>query len=158
MPNNILLSGPAAGGKSQLSRDLIREATAPTVQADFQSVVVALLGLERSADGSYPVRPEWILGLAEAVRQSIVDLATAREISIVLTNSDGSPARRAALLERLGPGPGGGAPEADGGGAAERIIDPGEAAVRARLTDPKTGVLSADCEKAIARWFGRVGR
>ena len=146
MPNNILLSGPAGGGKSQLSRDLIREATAPTVQADFQSVVVALLGLERSADGSYPVRPEWILGLAEAVRQSIVDLATAREISIVLTNSDGSPARREALLERLG------------AGSTERVITTPEAVVRARLSDPISWVLSDDCEKAIRRWFGRAGR
>ena len=43
----ILLSGPAGGGKSQLSRDLIREATEPAIQADFQSIVVALLGLVR---------------------------------------------------------------------------------------------------------------
>ena len=45
----ILLSGPAGGGKSQLSRDLIREATEPTVQADFQSIVVALLGARSQA-------------------------------------------------------------------------------------------------------------
>ena len=146
MPNNILLSGPAGGGKSQLARDLLREATEPTVQADFQSVVVALLGLERRADGSYPVRPEWILGLAEAVRQSIVDLATAREISIVLTSSDGDQGRRHMLLERLGPG------------STERVITTPEAVVRARLSDPISGVLSDECEKAIRRWFGRAGR
>ena len=146
MPNNILLSGPAGSGKSQLSRDLLRTASGPAIQADFQSVVVALLGLERGADGKYAARPEWILGLAEAVRQSIVDLATAREINIVLTNSDGSPERRHVLLERLGPG------------STERVITTPEAVVRARLSDPITSALSPECEKAIARWFGRVGR
>ena len=142
----ILLSGPAGGGKSQLARDLLRNATEPTVAADFQSVVVALMLMERRADGTYPVRPEWILGLAEALRQSIVDLATAKEINIVLTNSDGSPARREALLERLG------------AGSTERVITTPEAVVRARLSDPITSALSPECEKAIARWFGRVGR
>ena len=39
----ILISGPAGGAKSQLARGLLREATEPTVQADFQSIVVALL-------------------------------------------------------------------------------------------------------------------
>ena len=146
MSNNILLSGPAGGGKSQLARDLLREATEPMVAADFQSIVTALLLLERGPDGLYPVRPEWILGLAEAVRQSIVDLATAREISIVLTSSDGDQGRRRVLLERLG------------SGSTERVITTPEAVVRARLSDPISGVLSDECEKAIRRWFGRAGR
>ena len=142
----ILLSGPAGSGKSQLSRDLLRESSGPAIQADFQSVVVALLGLERRADGTYPVRPEWILGLAEAVRQSIIDLATAREINIVLTNSDGSPERRRVLLERLGPG------------STERVIDPGFDVLRARLADEVSGELSDPCAGAINRWYGRLSR
>ena len=142
----LLLSGPAGGGKSQLSRDLLRNATEPTVQADFQSIVVALLGLERGPNGKYPVRPEWILGLAEAVRQSVVSFATAREISIIITNSDGSPVRRASLLARLVPG------------SIERVVDPGIDVVSARLADEITGALSDDCNDAVNRWYSRVGR
>ena len=142
----ILLSGPAGAAKSAQARRLLREATEPTVQADFQSIVVALLGLARGPDGTFPLRPTWVLPLAEYVRQAIITGATAREISIIITNSDGAPLRRAALLDRLG------------AGATERIIDPGESVVRARLSDPITSALSPECEKAIARWFGRVGR
>ena len=141
----ILISGPAGGGKSQIARDLLREATEPTVAADFQAIVVALLLLERGPGGKYPIRPSWVVPIAERVRQSVITAANERGISVVATNSDGNPARRAALLERLGE-------------ATERIVDPGEAIVRARLADPITGVLSDDCEKAIGRWFGRVNR
>ena len=142
----ILLSGPAGSGKSQLARDLLGEATEPIVAADFQSIVAALLLHERGPDGRFPLRPSFVLPLAEAVRQSIISLATAREIRLVISNSDGDPERRRVLLQRLGVG------------ATERIVDPGEAVVRARLSDPITGVLSDDCEQAIARWFGRVNR
>ena len=142
----ILLSGPAGGGKSQLSRDLIREATEPTVQADFQSIVVALLGHVRRPDGTFPVRPTWVLPLAEYVRQAVITGAESREIFTIITNSDGDPLRRAALLDRLG------------AGSVERIIDPGESVVRARLADAVTGVLSDDCNEAVNRWYGRVNR
>ena len=142
----ILLSGPAGGGKSQAARDLLRNATEPTVAADFQSVVAALLLQERGPNGKYPLRPNWVLGLAEHVRRAIIDGATQRQIGLIITNSDGNPARRAALLDMLGPG------------ATERIINPGEAVVRARLSDEVSGELGPDCEQAIARWFGRVNR
>ena len=115
---------PAAVNRS-LPADLLRESTEPTVAADFQSIVVALLLLERGTDGNYPVRPDFVLPIAEYTRRAVITGATAREISIVLTNSDGDPGRRRSLLERLGPG------------AAERIVDPGQAVVEARLVGPR---------------------
>ena len=181
MPN-VLISGPAGGGKSQTARDLLREATEPTVQADFQSIVVALLALVRLPDGRYPVRPDFVLPLAEYVRQAVITGATQRGLSVVATNSDGDPARRRALLDRLGPGATerivdlGEVPELDPQRTPDRpppdpprtTDDPpqpparrrsrGEELARARLADPVTGVLSDECEKAIARWFGRVNR
>ena len=144
MPN-VLISGPAGADKSAVSRDILRSATEPVIQADFQSVVVALLGLERGPDGRYPVRPSWILGLAEAVRQSIIDAANEREIAVVVTNSDGDSTRRRFLLQRLGDG------------AIERVIDPGVDVVRARLSD-ESGELSDPCSSAISRWYGRLNR
>ena len=145
MPGSILLSGPAGGAKSQLARDLLLEATEPTVQADFQSIVVALLALVRDKDGLYPVRPDFVLPIAEYTRQAVITGATARELSIILTNSDGDPGRRRALLERLG------------AGATERIVDPGQGVVEKRLQDAR-GELSSDCSRAVGRWYGRVGR
>ena len=141
----ILLSGPAGGGKSQLSRDLIRESTEPTVVADFQSVVVAMLGHVRGPDGTFPPRPTWVLPLAEYIRQAIITAAQAREIRTIVTNSDGDPLRRRFLLDRLGD-------------ATERVVDPGEAVVRARLADAVSGELSDDCVQAIGRWYGRLSR
>ena len=140
---STLLSGPAGGAKSQAAVELIRSASAPTVAADFQSIVVALLQLQRGPDGRYPVRPEWILPLAEYVRAAVITGAANRDIDIVVTNSDGNPERRKFLLDRLGPG------------ATETIIDPGEDVVRARLSNSKTGKLSRECGKAINRWYRR---
>ena len=141
----ILLSGPAGSGKSQLARDLIHEATEPTVAADFQSIVVALLLHERGPDGRYPVRPSWVIPIAERIRQSIISAANDRGISLVITNSDGDATRRASLLARLGPGT-----------AVERIVDPGYDVVAGRLADE--GELSDPCAGAINRWYGRLNR
>ena len=141
----ILLSGPAGSGKSQLAAAMLRNATEPTVAADFQAVVVALLLQERGPDGRYPLRPAYVLGLAERIRQAIITAATEREISVIITNSDGDPLRRASLLARLP-------------GSREQVVDPGEAVVRARLADGLTGVLSDDCKQAIDRWYTRLKR
>ena len=142
----ILLSGPAGGGKSQLARELLRQSNEPTVAADFQQIVAALLLQERGPDGRYPLRPDYVLPLAEFVRQSIISGANTRELNVVTTNSDGDPARRSYLLSLLG------------SDATERIVDPGRDVVVARLADTVTGALSADCGQAIDRWYRRVNR
>ena len=145
MPS-ILLSGPAGAAKSQEAKRRLSEATEPMVQIDFQSLVVALLGLERGPDGKYPIRPAWVLPITEYVRQSALKGARGRELDVVATNSDGDPQKRAFLLAQLGPG------------AIEQVVDPGEDVVRARLSSRRTGKLSSECGKAIARWYGRKKR
>ena len=142
---NVLISGPAGGGKSAVAREELAAQAGPAVVADFQSVVVALLQLQRGADGRYPIRPPWVLPLTEYVRRSIITGATNRDIAIIATNSDGASERRRFLLGQLGPG------------ATERIIDPGRATVEARLADAATGDLSPQCGEAVNRWYSRLG-
>ena len=103
MPST-LLSGPAGANKSALARRLLREASEPTVAADFQSIVAALLLLERGPDGKYPIRPDFVLPLAEYTRQAVIRGALSQELDVIASNSDGSPARRQILLSTLGLG------------------------------------------------------
>ena len=140
---SILLSGPAGASKSSTARRLLLEHPQLAILADFQLVYRALTDVERGRDGRYPLRDERLLPTTEYVRRVIISAAVERDIDVVATNSDGSPERRAFLLAQLGEG------------AVERIVDPGENIVRARLSDPETGDLSDDCGEAIARWYGR---
>ena len=139
----ILISGPAGAGKSAIAREVLAARTGPAVVADFQSLVVAMLQLQRGVDGRYPVRPTWILPLAEYVRRAVITGAVNRDIPVIATNSDGSSERRKYLLGQLGPG------------ATERIVDPGRDVVAARLADAATEELSDECDAAIGRWYGR---
>ena len=143
MPN-LLISGPAGAGKTQEARRLLATSSEPRVAADFQSILAAIMLLERQTDGRYPQRlasqASWLLPLVEYVRQTIISAAQERDVDVITTNSDSSPERRALLLSRLGPG------------ATERVIDPGLAVVRDRLSDDG-GELTEQCESAIGRWF-----
>ena len=141
----LLISGPAGAGKSAIAREVLAAHTGPAVAADFQSLVVALLLLERGADGRYPVRPPWVLPLAEFTRRAVITGAQNRDIFTVATNSDGSPGRRRQLLTLLG------------AGASEKIVDPGRDVVAARLADAATGELDDECDAAISRWYSRRG-
>lgn len=141
----LLVSGPAGAGKTQLARTLLDNAATPTVAADFQSLYAALLLLERQPNGRYPERLEsqgYALAMAEYLRRVIMSVAPERDIAVITTNSDGSPVRRKALLDALGPG------------AVETIVDPGMAVVRSRLA--VDNAVSDQCEQAIGRWYGRL--
>lgn len=128
---NVLLSGPAGGGKSQEARRLLSAWAGPAILADFTRAWAALAGVERGPDGRFPERdPEsGILPTVESIRQAMIRIAREREVGVIATNSDGDPDRRAYLLGLLGPG------------AVERVIDPGRAVVEARLSDA-SGALS----------------
>ena len=143
MPN-LLISGPAGAGKTEAARRLLAMSSEPKVAADFQSILAAIMLLERNTDGRYPQRlasqAAWLLPLVEYVRQTIIGAAQERDIDVITTNSDSSPERRALLLSRLGPG------------ATERVIDPGIDVVTERLSNDE-GVLTEQCAGAIQRWF-----
>ena len=143
--SDLLISGPAGAGKSQLARAELARASAPIVAVDFQALYAALLLLERGPDGRYPERESrhaFALPLTEYARRAVITGARKMDVEIVATNSDGDPARRAALLSLL---------RAD---ATERVVDPGRAAVVDRLS--VNGTLSVQCGDAIERWYGRL--
>ena len=140
---SVLISGPAGAAKSALARRLLAESLELAAIADFQAVYAAISGDLRGPDGRYPLRDERLLPLTEYVRRAIIGGAVGRGIAVIATNSDGDPARRAALLSSLG------------SGATERVVDPGRAIVEARLSDPVTGELSSECDGAIQRWYSR---
>ena len=142
MPNT-LISGPAGANKTALARELLNAAPL-AVAADFQSIYRALTLVVRGPDGRFPLRDERLLPLVEYTRRAIITGARNADIEIVLTNSDGALSRRQFLLQQLGDG------------AVERVVDPGEQVVRARLADPVTGVLSDQCQSAISRWYSRL--
>ena len=119
---------------------LRRRETTPTAIVDFQSIYVAISGDTRNELGRYPLRDERLLPLVEYTRQAILTGARQRELSVIATNSDGNPARRASLLQSMG------------AGATELIIDPGEDFVTAALEDP-FDAIDAECQTAIGRWY-----
>ena len=145
---SILISGPAGAGKSALARQLrdewIAEGGEPVALADFQNIYAAVAGDVRGPDGRFPVRDERLLPIVEYLRRALLTAARDRGIRIIATNSDGDPERRAFLLRELGEG------------AQERVVDPGEAVVRARLADAATGEVSEECTAAVNRWYRRL--
>ena len=141
----ILISGPAGAGKSQFARQVRAETPGPAVLIEFQEIYAMLLGLERLDNGRYPARLEsdvFALPLTEYLRRSAISAATARDITPIVTSSDGDPLRRQALLGFMGPG------------SRETVIDPGVTKVSERLS--VDGILDPQCRDAINRWYGRL--
>ena len=142
---SILLSGPAGGNKTGVARDILADSTEPVVLIDFQQIYASLLGIQRLPSGRFPERLEsdaYALALTEYARLSMIRGAVTQEVDAIVTNSDGNQQRRAYLLSLLPPG------------AIERVVDPGLAVVRQRLS--VDGVLSQQCQEAANRWFLRI--
>ena len=143
---SLLISGPAGAGKSEIARQELerrRLEGEPAIAADFQALYAALSLQERGTNGRYPLRQADLLPMAEYARRAVMTGAAGAGIDVVATNSDGDINRRRRLLAELGEG------------ATERVVDPGRDAVAARLSDA-SGNLSAECEAAIGRWYGRL--
>ena len=141
----ILVSGPAGANKSKTARELRERASGPSVIVEFQELYAMLLGLQRMDNGRYPPRLEsdaFAMPMAEYLRRTAITAATARDITPIVSNSDGDSERRAALLGFMGPG------------STETVIDPGIEIVTERLS--VNGTLDPDCASAINRWYGRL--
>ena len=139
-----LISGPAGAGKSERARQVLGETLGPAVLVEFQEIYAMLLGIERLPSGRYPERLDrhaYALPLTEYVRRTAITAARERDIHAIVTNSDGTPERRTALLGFLGPG------------SAEIVVDPGEEVVTRRLSG-RDGKLSEQCREAKNRWYG----
>ena len=117
----------------------------PAVVIEFQEIYAMLLGIDRLDSGRYPPRLDsdaFAMPLTEYLRRTAITAATARDITPIVSNSDGSQERRAALLGFMGPG------------SRETVIDPGVQVVTERLSGD--GILDPSCREAIARWYGRI--
>lgn len=139
-----LVEGPAGSGKSQHVADML-SAGEVDVLADLTGLWAATRGLERGADGRYPVRedddPAIRSGLAAYLRAAAVRQGLRQGLRVVVTSGTPDSAPRWAEVAREH-------------GAPFNVvtIDPGEAVVRDRLT--VDGELHPQCEGAIRRWYG----
>ena len=141
----ILISGPAGAGKSRVARQVRAETPGPAVVIEFQEIYALLLGVDRLDSGRYPPRLEsdaFAMPLTEYLRRTAISAATARDITPIVSNSDGDPERRRALLGFMGPG------------SRETVIDPGIEVVTERLS--VEGYLDPDCRTALNRWYSRI--
>lgn len=133
-----ILRGPAGAGKSQ-----VIAAERPSVVVDLTAIWAALRGFDRDDDGRYPVRTDDdpALDLAVYLKATAVRYAARQGLDGIVTTSSSSPE----AVERL---------REQGATAGVETIDPGEQVARERLIGAD-GDLSPECEKALARWYGR---
>ena len=96
-------------------------------------------------------RPVWpntntSFSLIAAIREDAIERAAEQGVTVVLTNSNGDPARRSVLLGLL-------RTAAGSDGAREQIVDPGIRVVVERLSGPD-GTISDQCADAGDRYYG----
>ena len=138
-----LIQGPAGSGKSQVAGEML-EAGEVDLVADTTALWVALSGVTRGPDGRFPVRPltDPAKLMALYVQKVTVRKGLSEGWDVAVTASAQNIEEK---WKRV----------ADEFAASLRVrtVDPGEAVVRARLSEPD-GKLSDPCAKAIRRWFG----
>ena len=140
-----LIQGPAGGGKSAVSRDLLAAGEVEAV-ADVTALWAALSGAQRDPEtGRYSVRDDEdpALGLARYVQAAAVREGLRQGLDVAVTTSRRDQVERWQSVA-----------DAEGAGLAVRTVDPGIEVVTARLADPATGVLSDACSAALDRWYG----
>lgn len=137
-----LIEGPAGAGKSQLTASLLAAGEIDVV-SDITSLWVALRQLVRGPDGKYPVRldDDPALMIARYLQRVAVRRALEEGANVAVTTSQRFQEAR---WRRLA--------EQSGAAFAVRTVDPGADVVTARLADD-SGELSAECERAIKRWY-----
>lgn len=143
---SAIIAGPAGAGKTQRARELLAELTAAGYEplaADFQSILAALLLLERLPDGRYPERlpnQAYALATVEYLRTAIIRNALENDRPVVATISERpTGARHGALLALFD------------GRARQEVIDPGIDVVIERLSQGDT--ISEQCADAMRRWY-----
>ena len=139
----VLIQGPAGSGKSAVANDML-SAGEVEVLLDTTALWATLSGARRGPNGRYPERAESDPSLAAALYLQTVGARFALEQGArvaVTTSRRGTEARWADVAR------------AAGVEVNVRTVDPGEEVVRARLSDPETGILSEPCERAIGRWY-----
>ena len=144
---STIIAGPVAAGKTQRARELLAELTAQGFEpfaADFQSLLAAILLLERLPSGRYPERlaeQVYALAMVESLRTTMTRFALADERPVVATISERpGGARYNSLLALFN------------GQAQVEILDPGIDVVTQRLAAPD-GTISDQCADAMRRWY-----
>ena len=138
-----LVEGPAGAGKSQEVAAMLASGEAE-VSADVTALWAAVSGAQRGPDGRYPVRSDSdsALSVARVLQAAAVRTGLREGARVAVTTSRRGQGERWAEVAREEDAP-----------FAVRTVDPGEGAVRARLAGPD-GLLSAECEAAVGRWYG----
>ena len=145
---STIIAGPAGAGKSQRARVLLRELRDAGLQpfaADVQSLLAALLLLERLPDGRYPERlddQQYALAMVGYLRTTLIRQALENDQPTIATISEKPGSTRYTSLLAL-----------FGGQAKEEIIDPGIDVIVERLSGPD-GTISDQCAEAADRYYG----
>ena len=145
-----LVQGPAGGGKSAVTRDMLAAGEIQLL-ADVTALWAALTGAVRGPDGRYPVRLPDDPGLRAALYLQATaahhGLREGLDVAVTTSQRGQEPRWRAVADTEDAP-------------LRVRTIDPGRSVVLARLAQDVTNaagvtepVVSAACRDAVNRWY-----